>query len=98
MVQINYIEQSDELEVVFKEVDIPEVVKMDNGIIFEFDSENLSAIILPHFWQMIYQQLMYSANPNDSSIEFDSFSEDLLKLKVNGQNVNIKLDLSKIEN
>ena len=98
MAQVNYIEERDELEVIFKEVDIPEVIKMDNGIILEFDMEDLSAIILPHFFQMIHQQLMYPTNPNDLSIEFNGFTEELLKLTVNNQNVNVKLDFSKIEN
>ena len=53
MVQVNYIADTDELELIFtKIVETPDVVKLDNGIIFEFDTDNLSAIILPNFGQM----------------------------------------------
>lgn len=93
MVQVNYIEGIDELEIVFKEVDIPEVVKISNGITFEFDSEDLSAIILPNFGKMIHFNEL-----SDASIEFDSFSEQMLKINLNGQIISIKINLDELEN
>lgn len=94
MVQVNYISDIDELEIVFtKIVDTPEVVKLDNGIMFEFDSDNLSAIILPNFGKMTR-----IAGLENLSIEFESFTSELLKIKINDQIVNIKIDLTEIEN
>ena len=94
MVQVNYIADTDELELIFtKIVETPEVVKLDNGIIFEFDTDNLSAIILPNFGQMTR-----ITGLENLSIEFESFTPELLKIKINDQIVNIKIDLTEIEN
>lgn len=92
MAQVNYIHERDELEVVFKEVDIPEVVKLSSGITFEFGPNELSAIILPNFGQMIHVQGL-----EHSSLKFESLDQDSLKVKFNEQIVNIKLDLSELE-
>ena len=92
MVQVNYVHERDELEVVFKEVDIPEVVKISSGVTFEFGPNELSAIILPNFGQMIHVQGLEYA-----SLEFESLDQDSLKIKFNEQTVNIKLDLSELE-
>ena len=94
MVQVNYIPDTDELELIFtKIVETPEVVKLDNGIIFEFDTDNLSAIILPNFGQMTR-----ITGLENLSIEFESFTPELLKIKINDQIVNIKIDLTEFEN
>ena len=94
MVQVNYIADTDELELIFtKIVETPDVVKLDNGIIFEFDTDNLSAIILPNFGQMTR-----ITGLENLSIEFESFTPELLKIKINDQIVNIKIDLTEIEN
>ena len=94
MVQVNYIADTDELELIFtKIVETPEVVKLDNGIIFEFDTDNLSAIILPNFGQMTR-----ITGLENLSIEFESFTPELLKIKINDQIVNIKIDLTELEN
>lgn len=95
MVQVNYQSQRDELEVVFKEVDVPEVVKLDNGIFIEFTPEELSAIVLPNFAHMIGMPIEMVDNAN---LNFKSFDNDLLKIMLNEQNVNIKIDLVEIEN
>ena len=94
MVQVNYIPDTDELELIFtKIVETPEIVKLDNGIIFEFDTNNLSAIILPNFGQMTR-----ITGLENLSIEFESFTPELLKIKINDQIVNIKIDLTELEN
>ena len=94
MVQVNYIPDTDELELIFtKIVETPEIVKLDNGIIFEFDTDNLSAIILPNFGQMTR-----ITGLENLSIEFESFTPELLKIKINDQIVNIKIDLTELEN
>ena len=94
MVQVNYIADTDELELIFtKIVETPDVVKLDNGIIFEFDTDNLSAIILPNFGQMTR-----ITGLENLSIEFESFTPELLKIKINDQIVNIKIDLTEFEN
>lgn len=95
MVQVNYQSQRDELEVVFKEVDVPEVVKLDNGIFIEFTSEELSAIVLPNFAHMIGMPVEMV---DDAELNFKSFDNDSLKIMLNEQNVNIKIDLAEIEN
>lgn len=94
MVQVNYIQDTDDLEVLFTDkIDIPEVVKLDNGVIFEFTPETLSAIILPNFGKMIHMN-----NLIDTSIEFKSFTFEMLKLKINNQIINIKINLDELEN
>lgn len=95
MVQVNYQSQRDELEVVFKEIDVPEVVKLDNGIFIEFTSEELSAIVLPNFARMIGMPVEMVDN---AELNFKSFDNDSLKIMLNEQNVNIKIDLAEIEN
>jgi len=95
MVQVNYQSQRDELEVIFKEVDVPEVVKLDNGIFIEFTSEELSAIVLPNFAHMIGIPIEIVDN---AKLNFKSFNNDSLKIMLNEQNVNIKIDLAEIEN
>lgn len=98
MVQTNYIQERDELEIVFKEVDVPEIIKTDDGITFEFDSENLSAIILPYFGQMIYRQLPHIEDLSEASIIFEDLTLELLKLKINDRNINVKINLKDLEN
>ena len=98
MVQVNYIQERDELEIVFKEIDVPEVLKMDNGVVLEFDEETLSTIILPNFWQMVHRQLMHQTPPTEASIKFKNFTTELIRLNINGQDVNIKLNLKELEN
>ena len=93
MVQVNYVEDRDELEVIFCNEDAPEVFKFSNGIFFEFSTDKLSAIILPNFARMTH-----IPNLSDVSFEFDSFEDELLKIKIDEQVVNIKIDLSEIEN
>lgn len=94
MVQVNYIPDTDDLEIVFTEiVETPEVVKLNNGIMFEFDSDSLSAIVLPNFGKMVH-----ITGLENLSIEFESFTSELLKIKINDQIINIKIDLTEIEN
>lgn len=95
MVQVNYQSQRDELEVIFKEIDVPEVIKLDNGIFIEFTSEELSAIVLPNFAHMIGMPVEMV---DDAELKFKSFDNDSLKIMLNEQNVNIKIDLVEIEN
>jgi hypothetical protein len=94
MVQVDYIKETDELKVIFaEEVDIPEVVKLNNGVIFEFAPDYLSTIILPNFGQMMHFQGLENA-----FIEFESFTSEVLKIKIDEQIINIKIDLSELEN
>ena len=95
MVQVNYRIEGDELEVVFEETDNPEVVRLSNGVSFEFTPTKLSAIVLPNFAQMVH---MSSNMIENADLEFDSFNSELLKIKFNEQNINVKLDLDEIEN
>ena len=92
MPKINYLKDIDDLEIIFKSNDIPEVIKLQSGITLEFDSEQLTAIILPHFFQMLHRQYM------EETIEFMEFNDNMVKLKLNEQIINIKIDLSEIEN
>lgn len=92
MSKINYIKERDELEILFKEVEVPEVVKLSSGIIFEFDDTALSAIILPNFFQMIHR----SPTPN-MNFELIEIDENTLKIKLNEQIINVKLNLYELE-
>ena len=91
MKQINYIQGRDELEIIFKEVEVPEIIKLDSGIALEFDTDQLSAIILPNFFQMIHRQ-----PTGQEEFKVLEFTEDVLKLQVDQQTINVKMDLANI--
>ena len=91
MQQINYISDRDELEIVFKEVEVPEVVTLKSGISLEFDTDTLSAIILPNFFQMIHKQ-----PTGQEKFELIDFTDDAMKLQVDHQTINVKLNLTEI--
>lgn len=91
MKQVNYIQDRDELEIVFKDVEVPEVVKLKSGISLEFDEEELSAILLPNFFQMIRRH-----PTGQEEIQLLNFDEGLMKIKVDEQIVNVKMDLTEV--
>lgn len=95
MTQVNYVDERDELEVIFKEIENPEIFRLSNGIFMEFGPNELSAIILPNFGQMIH---MPADIINDAMLEFISFDSEALKISLNEQSINIKIDLTEIEN
>lgn len=89
MSHINYISEQDELEILFKEVEVPEVVKLDSGVSLEFDEKELSAIILPNFFQMIHRQ-----PTGQEDIQLVEFNDTMMKLTIDGQIINVKIDLT----
>lgn len=91
MTQINYIQDRDDLEILFKDVEVPEVIKLESGISLEFDEKQLSAIILPHFFQMIHRQ-----PTGQEKFKLLEFTQDMLKLQVDQQTINVKMDLTAI--
>lgn len=91
MVQVNYIQERDELEILFKEVEVPEVVTLSSGVSIEFTPDALSAIILPNFFQMVHM-------PPTDQIEFVCIDDNVLKLRLGEQNINVKLNLLELEN
>lgn len=91
MVQTNYIQERDELEIIFKEVDVPEVVTLSSGISIEFTTDALSAIILPNFFQMVHL-------PPTNEIDFVCIDDNVLKLAIGEQKINVKLNLLELEN
>ena len=98
MKHVNYIEERDELEVILKESDAPKVVTLDNNIALEFDDDDdLSAIVMPNFMQMMRVPL-----PPDSQFVYEGVSfhdkDMILTIKLNEQKINIKCDLSGLEN
>lgn len=97
MKQIRYIKERDELEIILQEVDIPEVVKLKNGVFLEFDGKNLSSIILPNFFQMIHRQPVPNAVFTYEGVDF--FDKIMtITIKLNEQKINIKCDLLELEN
>ena len=92
MKQVNYIQNCDELEILFKEVEVPEVIKLDSGISLEFDNKQLSAIILPNFFQMLHRQ-----PTGQEEIKLVDWNTDTLQLNIDGQIVNVKLGLKEAD-
>ena len=88
MKQINYIQERDELEIIFHDVEVPEIIKLKSGIVLEFDTDKLSAIILPHFFQMIHRQ-----PTNQEKFQFIDFKDNTIRIKIDEQTINVKLDL-----
>lgn len=97
MIQTNYIAETDNLEICFKECNTPIVKQMSNGVDFEFDNDyHLARIILPNFCKMIRRQ--YSPNTifqYDHTI-FDK-NHAIIIIQVNNQPIKVKIDLSKLE-
>ena len=91
MVQVNYNQDRDELEILFKEVDVPEVVTLGSGVLIEFSPDALSAIILPNFFKMVHM-------PPTDDIEFTCIDNNVLKLKIGEHKINVKIDLLELEN
>ena len=98
MKQVNYIKERDELEVVFKETEVPSTIQLKNSISLEFnEKDELSAIIMPNFLQMIHRP--YTPDLVFSYEDMSFFDENMvLTIKINDQKVNVKCDLSELEN
>ena len=97
MTQTNYIDETDDLEICFKDCDIPIVKRMSNGVDFEFDSEyNLTKIVLPKFCQMIHRQY-----PPNTIFQYDHAIFDknhaTIIIKVNNQSIKVRIDLSELD-
>lgn len=93
MPTLNYVSERDDLEVKFNDIETPQIIKLSSGIMLEFDDDDFGAIVLPNFFQMIHRQPTSNTN-----FEFLKIDNDILKIKVDEQTVNIKLDFSEIEN
>lgn len=97
MIQTNYIDIRDELEICFKEEDISIVKRLSNGVEFEFDSDyNLIRLILPNFCQMIHRQY-----PSNTIFQYDNTIFDknraIITIQVNHQPIKVKIDLSELD-
>ncbi len=93
MPQIKYLSQYDELEIIYKEAPVVSTHKTANGLFVEFDGNDLAYIIAPSFSQAIH------IRPSDSTIftyKDAKFLDSILMITIemNGQNINIKVDLS----
>lgn len=97
MVQTNYINATDELEICFKDEDISVVKRLSNDVEFEFDSnDDLVRIILPKFCQMIHRQY-----PPNTIFQYDNaiFDENhvIITIQVNNQPIKVKINLSELD-
>lgn len=96
--KIKYLEYEDTLEIIFKKNKIPEVVKLSNGIMFEFNKKTLTGIVLPRFLKTI----QHPPDPN-VQIKFNKMelnedqNELILILEVYSRVVNLKIDLTELE-
>lgn len=97
MTQTNYIREVDNLEICFKECDVPIVKQMSNGVDFEFDSDyNLTKIILPNFCQMIRRQYPSNTIFQYSHTKFDKNYATIV-IQINNQPIKVKIDLSELD-
>ena len=94
---VNYNYDTDELFIIFKEVEVPSVFKLDNNVLLEFDDDTLCSIILPNFQNMFKR-------PIEFGIAFDLYDLKLvdddmvITLTVNERHyVNIKVNISSLK-
>lgn len=97
MVQINYIQERDELELQFKQCDTPYCKKLNGGITLEFNTDDeLTSIILPNFFKLIQRQPDPNINFEYDKAIFDEYALTLI-LKMNNQSINVKIDLTELD-
>ena len=97
MIQTNYIDTIDELEICFKDEKVPIVKKLSNNVEFEFNSNNdLTKIVLPKFCQMMHRQY-----PPDTIFQYDHAIFDknhvTMIIQVNNQPIKVRVDLSELD-
>ena len=97
MKHINYVAERDELIITLKETETPMIVTLRNNVMLEFDDMGLSAIIMPHFFQMIGRPPIIGADFQYEGAEFIDQTMTII-IAMNGQRINIKCDLSELEN
>lgn len=93
MPQVRYLPEFDELEIVYKESSVVSTYKTVNGLIVEFDGDDLAYIIAPHFSQAIHMR------PGAETVfkyREEYFSDSILTVTIDmdGKNINIKIDFS----
>lgn len=97
MTLTNYISTTDDLEVRFKEYDIPIVRRFSNGVEFEFDYEyNIVGLILPKFCQMIHRQYPPNTIFQYSHTIFDE-NRATVVIQVDNQPIKVRIDLSELD-
>ena len=97
MTLTNYISNTDDLEIRFKEYDIPIVRRLSNGVEFEFDHNyNIVGFILPKFCQMIHRQYPPNTIFQYSHTIFDKNYATVV-IQVNNQPIKVRIDLSELD-
>lgn len=94
---VKYKSGIDELRIIFEEVDVPIVYKLDNNVILEFNNNELCSIILPNFQQMMGRPIEDKASFSLSNLELiDELM--IIGIDVNGDfNMNVKVDISSLK-
>lgn len=94
---VNYNYDTDELSIIFKEVEIPSVFKLDNNVLLEFDDSTLCSIILPNFQNMFKRPIEFGIafGLHDLKLVDDDM---VITLTVNERYyVNIKVNISSLK-
>ena len=98
MTQTNYIRETDLLEIIFKETEVPIIEKLSNGVEIEFDDDyNLVSIILPNFCQMIHRQYPMDTVFQYARAIFTDKYHVMLVIQVNDQPIQVRIDLSELD-
>ena len=86
----------DTLEIIFKKNKVPQVLKLKNGVMLEFDKKTLTAIVLPKFFKSLNIQ---PQSLKCKDIKLDEKNEEILiviELSTNKKTINLKIDISEI--
>lgn len=97
MTQTKYIDETDDLEICFKDYDNPIVKRLANGVDFEFDNDyNLTKIVLPNFYKMIQKKHEFGV---DFTYDHTFFDKNYAILVINANNIpiKVKIDLSELD-
>lgn len=93
MSQVKYSPVYDELEIIFKESSVTSIHETSNGIILEFDGDELARIIAPYFSQSIPMPITEHTNFTYERVDF-SDPIMIVVVKVDTLIINIKVDFS----
>lgn len=94
---VKYKNGIDELRIIFEEVDVPIVYKLDNNVMLEFNNDILCSIVLPNFQQMMGRIIEDETFFDLSNLELvDELM--IITIDVNGDfNMNVKVDISSLK-
>lgn len=94
--EIFYDDKLDELSIVFEEVEVPIVKRLDNGVSFEFNDDRLSAIILPNFNRMINSRVIFTDFELKDIIRHGDCVVIIIDVNHGERNINVKLNIDSL--